>query len=191
MTWCLHRCIILVPPVHPVPLNLLAPALQIAPVQGHRCIRPLPDRLVLGHRFNRCNCFLQNSSNSAFLWVLSSCFALYSLFTSSLGSTNVHLTKPLVSLFVLSYDHQNHSKWHKWCHVHYTIFTSVLRTTYEHIRVRNRTLDSEVKIYCSGCWCTHKNKKNHWLSIIFHHICTFHSSTLCICNVGAPPFNLH
>ena len=41
-------------------------------------------------------------------------------FTSSLGSRNVHLTKVLVPLIVLSYDHQNHSKWHKWCHVRYT-----------------------------------------------------------------------
>ena len=71
------------------------------------------------HRFFRCSCFLQNSSNSAFLWVLSSCFALYDLFTSSLGSRNVHSIKLLVSLIVLSYDPQNHSKWHKWCHVRY------------------------------------------------------------------------
>ena len=73
------------------------------------------------HRFFRCSCFLQNSSNSAFLWVLSSCIALYGLFTSSLGSRNVHLTKPLVPLIALSYDHQNHSKWHKWCHVRYNL----------------------------------------------------------------------
>ena len=45
---------------------------------------------------------------------------MHGLFTSSLGSRNVHLTKPLVSLIALSYDHQNHSKRHKWCHVHYT-----------------------------------------------------------------------
>ena len=64
---------------------------------------------------------LLNSSNSAFLWVLSSCFALYGLFTSSLGSRNVHLTKPLVQLITLSYDHQNHSKWYKWCHVRYNL----------------------------------------------------------------------
>ena len=53
--------------------------------------------------------------------VLSSCFALYGLFTSSLGSRNVHLTKPLVPLIALSYDHQNHSKWHKRCHVRYNL----------------------------------------------------------------------
>ena len=40
-------------------------------------------------------------------------------FTSSLGSRNVHLTKPLVPLIALSFDHQNHSKWHKWFHVRY------------------------------------------------------------------------
>ena len=72
------------------------------------------------HRFFWCSCFLQNSSNSAFLWVLSSCIVLYGLFSSSLGSRNVHLTKQLVSLIALSYDHQNHSKWHKWCHVRYS-----------------------------------------------------------------------
>ena len=76
---------------------------------------------MLRHRFNRCYYFLQNSSNSVFLWVLSSCFALHGLFTSSLGSRNVHLTKPLVPLIVSSYDHQNHSKWHKWCHVRYNL----------------------------------------------------------------------
>jgi len=78
----------------------------------HRCYR---------HRFFRCCCFLQNSSNSAFLWVLSSCIALHGLFTSSLWSRNVHLTKQLVPLIALSYDHQNHSKWHKWCHVRYNL----------------------------------------------------------------------
>ena len=55
--WCLHRCFNLSPPVHPVPLDFLAPALHIAPVIGHRCIRGLPVRLVLSHRFNWCNCF--------------------------------------------------------------------------------------------------------------------------------------
>jgi len=44
---------------------------------------------------------------------------LYGLFTSSLGSRNVHLIKALVPLIALSFDHQNHSKWHKWCHVRY------------------------------------------------------------------------
>ena len=28
-------------------------------------------------------------------------------------------TRPLVPLIALSYNHQNHSKWHKWCHVRY------------------------------------------------------------------------
>ena len=42
-------------------------------------------------------------------------------FTSSLGSRNVLLTKPLVPLIALSFDHQNHSKWHKWCHVRYRV----------------------------------------------------------------------
>ena len=61
-----------------------------------------------------------------FLWVLSSCICLYVLFTSSLRSRNVHSTKPLVPLIALSYDHQNHSKWHKWCHIRYSIWPSTL-----------------------------------------------------------------
>ena len=95
---CLHRCIIFAPPVHPVPLGLLSPALQIAPVLGHRCIQCQPVRPVLPHRFIRCYCLLQNSSNSTFLWVFSSYFALLGLFTSSLGSRNGHLTNSLVPL---------------------------------------------------------------------------------------------
>ena len=86
---------------------------------GRRIFRQPSDAPMLRHRFFRCYWFLQNSSNSAFLWVLSSCFALHGLFTSSLGSRNVLLTKPLVPLIALSFDHQNHSKWHKWCHVRY------------------------------------------------------------------------
>ena len=62
---------------------------------------------------------LQNSSNLAFLWVLSSCFALLGLFTSFLGLDEIHLTNTLVPLIALSPDHQNHSKWLKWGHVHY------------------------------------------------------------------------
>ena len=62
---------------------------------------------------------LQNSSNSAFLWVLSSCFALLWLFTLFLGPDEIHLTNTLVPLIALSPDHQNHSKWLKWGHVHY------------------------------------------------------------------------
>ena len=84
----------------------------------NRCLSEGP---VQVHRKNRCYWFLHNSSSSAFLWVLSSCFALYGLFTPSLGSRNVHLTKPLVPLIVLLFDHQNHSKWHKWCHVRYKV----------------------------------------------------------------------
>ena len=38
-------------------------------------------------------------------------------FTSSLGSRTVHLIKTLVPLIALLFDHQNHSKWHKWCRV--------------------------------------------------------------------------
>jgi len=38
-----------------------------------------------------------------------------------MGSINVLLTKPLVPLIALSFDHQNHSKWHKWCHVRYNL----------------------------------------------------------------------
>ena len=30
------------------------------------------------------------------------------------------LTIILVPLIALSFDHQNHSKWHKWCHVRFT-----------------------------------------------------------------------
>ena len=48
---------------------------------------------------------------------------MHGLFTSSLGSRNVHLTKPLVSLIALSFDHQNHSKWQKWCHDRYSHVT--------------------------------------------------------------------
>ena len=86
---------------------------------GRRIFRLPSDAPMLWHRFFRCLCFLQNSSNSAFLWVLSSCFVLYDFFTSSLGSRNVHSTKPLVPLIALSYNQQNHSKWHKWCHICY------------------------------------------------------------------------
>ena len=46
-------------------------------------------------------------------------WALLRLFTSSLGSRNIHLTIPLVPLIALLIDHQNHSKWHKWCHVRF------------------------------------------------------------------------
>ena len=73
------------------------------------------------HRFFRCNCFLQNSSNSAFLWVLSSCFVLHGLFTSSLGSRNIHLTKPLVPLIALLLNHQNHKTMAQWGHFPYNL----------------------------------------------------------------------
>ena len=69
---------------------------------GRRIFRQPSDAPMLRHRFFRCYWFLQNSSNSAFLWVLSSCFALHGLFTSSLGSRNVLLIKSLVPLIVLS-----------------------------------------------------------------------------------------
>ena len=96
----------------------LAP--QIAPMLKRRCIWHSSDEPMGGRQFNRCSWFLQNSFNSSFLWVLSSFFILLGLFTSSLGSRNVHLIKALVPLIALSFDHQNHSKWHKWCHVRYT-----------------------------------------------------------------------
>jgi len=80
-------------------------------------------------RLNRCCCFLQNSSNSAFLWVLTLCFALLGPFASTLGSRNVHLTKVLIPLIALVIDHQNHSKWHKWCHVRYNNFGWVASCT--------------------------------------------------------------
>jgi len=88
---------------------------------GRRIFWQPSDAPMLCYRFNRCYWFLQNSSNSVFLWVLFLCFALLGLFTSSLGSRNIHLTIQLVPLIALSFDHQNHSKWHKWCHVRYNI----------------------------------------------------------------------
>ena len=94
-------------------------ALSLAPKLGRRFFRQPSDAPMLRHRFFRCYWFLQNSSNSVFLWVFSLCFVLYGLFTSSLQYRNVHSTKTLVPLITLSYDHQNHSKWHKWCHVRY------------------------------------------------------------------------
>ena len=87
----------------------------------HRLNRCLSKGPVQGHRKNRCYWFLHNSSNSAFLWVLSSCFTLLTLFNTFLKPKRIHLTNLLVSLIALSYDHQNHSKWHKWCHVRYTL----------------------------------------------------------------------
>ena len=93
---------------------------RLVPMPGRRIFWQPSDAPMLRHRFFRCYWFLQNSSNSTFFWVLSSCFALYGLFTSSLWSRNVHSTKPLVLLIALSYDHQNYSKWHKWCHVRYS-----------------------------------------------------------------------
>ena len=51
----------------------------------HRLNRCLSEGPVQGHRKNRCYWFLHNSSNSAFLWVLSSCFALLILFNIFLG----------------------------------------------------------------------------------------------------------
>ena len=72
-------------------------------------------------RLNRCYYFMQKSSNSAFLWVLSSSFALLELFTSSLlGPWRIHLTKSLDPLIALSFDHQNHKKCPKWGHVCYS-----------------------------------------------------------------------
>ena len=78
-----------------------------------------------GHRKNRCYRFLHNSSNSAFLWVLSSCFALLILFTIFLGPRKIHLTNLLVSLITLSYNHQNHKQWTKWGHVPYNTHACV------------------------------------------------------------------
>ena len=88
---------------------------------GCRLNRCLSEGPVQGHRKNRCYWFLHNSPNSAFLWVLSSCFALLTLFNIFLGPKRIHLTNLLVPLIVLSYDHQNHSKWHKWCYVRYNL----------------------------------------------------------------------
>ena len=44
-------------------------------------------------------------------------FSLSSLEPKSLRM--IILTIILVSLIALSFDHQNHSKWHKWCHIRY------------------------------------------------------------------------
>ena len=96
-------------------------ALRLDPQRGRRIIRQPSDAPMLGHWFFRCYRFLQNSSISAFLWVLSSCFALHDLFILSMGSINALLIKPLVPLIALSFDYQNHSKWHKWCHVRYNL----------------------------------------------------------------------
>ena len=64
---------------------------------------------------------------------------MYGLFTSSLGSRIVHSTKSLVPLIALSYDHQNHSKWYKWCHVRYTMMTI------QHVMLlRDRSIGSDV-----------------------------------------------
>ena len=115
--------LLLTPSVQPVLHSFFTwslEALSFAPKTGRRIFWQPSDAPMIGHQFFWCLCFLQNSSNSALLWVLSSCIAMYYIFTSSLGSRNIHFTKPLVPLIVLSYDHQNHSKWHKWCHVHYT-----------------------------------------------------------------------
>ena len=83
----------------------------------NRCLSEGP---VQGHRKNRCYWFLHNSSNSAFLWVLYSCFALLNLLNTFLEPKKIHLTNLLVPLIALLYDHQNHSKWHKLWHVRYT-----------------------------------------------------------------------
>ena len=83
--------------------------------------------LMVGHRIKWWCCFMPNSSNSVFLWVLSSCFALLGLFTSSLRSRNVHSTNWLVPLIALLINHQNQSKWPIWGHVRYTV--EQLRTT--------------------------------------------------------------
>ena len=79
--------------------------LSLAPMSGRRIFRQPLDAPMLRYRFFRCYWFLQNSSNSTLLWVLSSCFVLYGLFISSMGFRNVHSTKLLVPLIVLSYDH--------------------------------------------------------------------------------------
>ena len=68
----------------------------------NRCLSEGP---VQGHRKNRCYWFLHNSSNSAFLWVLSSYFALLTLFNTFLGSRKIHLTNLLVLLIALSYNY--------------------------------------------------------------------------------------
>ena len=80
----------------------------------HRLNWCLSEDPVQGHRKNRCYWFLHNSSDSAFLWVLSSCFALLTLFNIFLGFRKIHLTNLLVLLIALSYNYQNHKQWPKW-----------------------------------------------------------------------------
>ena len=83
------------------------------------------------HRMHRClgigssgaTYFSRTRPIQRFFENFFSCFALHGLFTSSLGSRNVYLTKQLILLIALSFDHQNHSKWHEWCHVRYNVFT--------------------------------------------------------------------
>ena len=38
-----------------------------------------------------------------------------------LPASHQDLTKTLVPLIALSFDHQNHSKWHKWCNARYNL----------------------------------------------------------------------
>ena len=78
---------------------------------GRRLNRCLLDRPVQGHKKDRCYWFLHNSSNSAFLWVLSSFFSLLILFTIFLGTGKINLTNLLVLLIALSYNYQNHKQW--------------------------------------------------------------------------------
>ena len=62
--------------------------------------------------------------------------ALLRLFTSSLGSNSLRmviLTIILVPLIALLIDHQNHSKWHKWCHVRFTAAQVIIALIYSSI----------------------------------------------------------
>jgi len=94
----MHRRLLLFSVGSTVMMTWSPSALTIAPVStnsGASSVQPVA-------------CFLLNSSNSSLLWVLSSCFALLGLCTSSLGPANIHMTLWLVPLIMLPFNHQNH-----------------------------------------------------------------------------------
>ena len=111
IAWWLHRGSHLTSPVHPVILAFLHMAWAL---HG-----PLHQWYGTGvsaaNRLDRC--IVTGASGAtvsvelvqfAFLWVLSSCFALLGLFASSLRSINIHLTNSLVPLIALLFNPQNH-----------------------------------------------------------------------------------
>ena len=67
-------------------------------------------------------------------------FSLSSLESKSLRM--VILTIILDPLIALSFDHQNHSKWHKWCHVRYSTVPQPLVYA---VRTRRTIYDSGIQ----------------------------------------------